>query len=73
MRLPRALVTAPVVALLNVSSDVADEIHVHSEPEHEFEVPAGEDMTFTFSIDTPGTVIVESHGLDVVLFKLEVS
>jgi plastocyanin len=58
---------------LNVSSDVADEIHVHSEPEHEFEVPAGQDKTFTFTIDTPGTVTIESHGLDVVLVKLEVS
>lgn len=58
---------------LNVSSDVADEIHVHSEPEHEYEVPAGEDKTFTFTIDTPGTVIIESHGLEIVLVKLQVS
>ena len=35
-------------------SDVDDEIHVHSDPEHEFEVTAGEDKTFTFTIDTPG-------------------
>jgi hypothetical protein len=58
---------------LNVSSDVDDEIHVHSEPEHEFEVPAGEDKTFTFAVDTPGTVEVESHGLEVTLVKLQVS
>jgi hypothetical protein len=58
---------------LNVASDVDDEIHVHSVPEHEFEVPAGEDKTFTFTIDTPGTVTIESHGLDVVLVKLQVS
>ena len=58
---------------LNVSSDVADEIHVHSVPEHEFEVPAGANKTFTFTLDTPGTVIVESHGLDVVLVKLQAS
>jgi plastocyanin len=58
---------------LNVSSDVADEIHVHSEPEHEFEVPAGQDETFTFTVETPGTVPIESHGLEVTLVKLEVS
>lgn len=57
---------------LNVSSDVDDEIHVHSTPEHEFEVTAGEDETFTFTIDTPGTVAVESHGLEVTLVKLQV-
>ena len=58
---------------LNVSSDAADEIHVHSVPEHEFEAPAGADKTFSLTLDTPGTVIVESHGLDVVLVKLQVS
>jgi plastocyanin len=58
---------------LNVSSDVDDEIHVHSEPEHEFEIPAGEDKTFTFTLETPGTVVIESHGLEVTLVKLEVS
>ena len=58
---------------LNVSSDTADEIHVHSVPEHEFEVPAGANKTYMFTLDTPGTVIVESHGLDVVLVKLQVS
>lgn len=58
---------------LNVSSDVDDEIHVHSEPEHEFEVKAGEDETFTFSIDQPGSYEVESHGLEVTLVKILVS
>jgi hypothetical protein len=58
---------------LNVSSDVDDEIHVHSEPEHEFEIPAGKDKTFTFTLDTPGTVVVESHRLEITLVKLQVS
>ena len=59
---------------LVVTSDVKDEIHVHSDPEHEFEVTAGdEEQEFTFSVDTPGTIEVESHGLEVTILKLEVS
>jgi hypothetical protein len=59
---------------LVVTSDVKDEIHVHSDPEHEFEVAAGdEEKEFTFSVDTPGTIEVESHGLEVTILKLEVS
>lgn len=59
---------------LVVTSDADDEIHVHSDPEHEFEVAAGDqDKKFTFSGDTPGTIEVESHGLDVTILKLQVS
>ena len=59
---------------LVVTSDVDDEIHVHSDPEHEFEVAAGdEEKEFTFSVDTPGTIEVESHGLEVTILKLQVS
>jgi hypothetical protein len=58
---------------LRVTSDAEDEIHVHSSPEHEFEVAPGGEHTFKFTIDTPGTVVVESHGLEVVLVKLQVS
>jgi hypothetical protein len=59
---------------LIVTSDVEDEIHVHSDPEHEYEVKAGaKPETFSFTIDTPGTWEVESHGLEVTLLKLQVS
>jgi hypothetical protein len=59
---------------LVVTSDADDEIHVHSDPEHEFEVKAGDQQQkFTFSVDTPGTIVVESHELDVTILKLEVS
>jgi SpoU rRNA methylase family enzyme len=59
---------------LVVTSDADDEIHVHSDPEHEFEVKAGDQgKKFTFSEDTPGTIEVESHGLEVTILKLEVS
>ncbi|MGH3446732.1 MAG: hypothetical protein ACRDP4_03825, partial [Nocardioidaceae bacterium] len=57
-----------------VSSDAADEIHVHSVPEdHEFEVKPADDQEFTFSVQTPGSVEVESHGLEVTILKLQVS
>jgi plastocyanin len=56
-----------------VTSDAADEIHVHSEPDHEFEVKPGAKQTFSFTIDTPGTYEVESHHLNVVIIKLQVS
>jgi hypothetical protein len=59
---------------LVVSSDADDEIHVHSSPEHEFEVKAGDTRReFHFSVKVPGTIPVESHGLDVTILKLEVS
>jgi hypothetical protein len=58
-----------------VTSDVADEIHVHSIPEHEFEVKAGAESEKlpTFSVGTPGRFVVESHRLDLTLVTLQVS
>jgi hypothetical protein len=58
---------------LVVSSDAEDEIHVHSEPEHEFPITGRGVQRITFSIDSPGTYEVESHELDVVIVKLQVS
>jgi plastocyanin len=56
-----------------VTTDAADEIHVHSVPDHEFEIKPGAEQTFTFTVDTPGTIEVESHGLDTTILKLEIS
>jgi plastocyanin len=55
-----------------VTTDAADEIHVHSVPDHEFEVKPGGEQTFTFTVTTPGTIEVESHRLDTTILKLEV-
>ena len=55
----------------DVTADEPGEIHVHSEPEEEFEYDAG-DKTFTFEIDRPGLVTVESHTYDKVIVQLEV-
>ncbi len=59
---------------LVVTSDADDEIHVHSDPEHEFEVKAGDqEKEFTFAVDTPGQIEVESHVLETTILKLQVS
>ena len=57
---------------LAVSSDAPDELHVHSDPEHEFEVEEGEGQVFRFRIDRPGVYEVESHELEVTVVQLEV-
>jgi hypothetical protein len=56
---------------LVVNSDAADEIHVHSTPEHEFEVPAGaHDKVYAFTLNQPGVVEVELHELDEVVVTI---
>jgi plastocyanin len=55
-----------------VTSDAEDELHVHSVPEHSFDVKAAPDQTFTFTVDVPGRVEVELHHLDVVVATIDV-
>lgn len=55
---------------LRVTSDEADEIHVHSDPEHSLDVEAGTPDELTFTVDRPGQVAVESHHLDVTIVQL---
>jgi plastocyanin len=57
---------------LKITSDADEEIHVHSDPEHSYEVAAGESVTESFTIDTPGQVAVEAHHLDVTIMQLVV-
>ncbi|NRQ48382.1 hypothetical protein [Aeromicrobium stalagmiti] len=57
---------------LTIRSDVDEEIHVHSDPEHTYEVAAGETVTETFTVDTPGQVAVEAHELGVTIVQLVV-
>ena len=49
--------------VLHVTSDATDELHVHSVPDHKFEVAAAPNQTFQFSVDVPGKVDVELHHL----------
>jgi len=56
---------------LVVEADSPGEIHVHSEPEQEFEYAEGT-TTLPLTIDKPGVVDVESHDLEQVIVQLEV-
>jgi hypothetical protein len=58
----QATVRQPIT--LHVTSDATDELHVHSVPDHKFEVAATANQTFQFSVDVPGSVDVELHHLD---------
>lgn len=51
----------PVV--IRVNSDAADQLHVHSNPEHTFTVEPKNGQQFQFTVDVPGKVDVELHEL----------
>lgn len=57
---------------LSITSDADEEIHVHSDPEHEYEAGPGDSVTETLTIDTPGQVAVEAHHLGVTILQLVV-
>jgi hypothetical protein len=46
---------------LMVTSDVADELHVHAVPEHTFDVLPAAGQSFQFTVEVPGRVEVELH------------
>jgi hypothetical protein len=56
-----AAVNQPII--LRVNSDVADELHVHSNPEHTFKIEAKPGQSFQFTVNVPGKVDVELHQL----------
>ena len=58
---------------LRITSDAPDEVHVHSSPEHEFAIEPGEEQVFTFSIDQPGQIEIETHETETVVAEIEVS
>lgn len=57
---------------LRITSDVTDELHVHSVPDHKFEVAAAPNQTFQFSVDVPGNVDVELHHLKRTIATIQV-
>ena len=57
---------------LRVTSDATDELHVHSSPDHKFEVAAAPNQTFQFKVDVPGNVEVELHHLDRTIVTIQV-
>lgn len=56
-----AVVGQPIT--LEVSSDAVDSIHVHSIPEHVFDVQPRPGQRFEFTVQVPGSVDVELHDL----------
>jgi hypothetical protein len=57
---------------VRVNSDAVDELHVHSVPDHEFQVEAKPNQTFQFTVDVPGQVEVELHKLDRTVATIQV-
>ena len=49
--------------VVRINSDVADELHVHSTPDHKFTVENKPNQSFQFTVDVPGKVDVELHQL----------
>jgi len=57
---------------LHVTSDADETIHIHSEPEQDFEIAAGDDVEKSFTFDIPGQIAVEAHELDTTIVQLVV-
>jgi hypothetical protein len=58
--------------VIRVNSDAADELHVHSTPEHSFNVEAKPMQIFQFTVDVPGKVDVELHKLNKTIATIQV-
>jgi hypothetical protein len=58
----QAAVKQPI--LIRVNSDAADELHVHSSPEHTFAIEPRDLQSFQFTVDVPGRVDIELHDLN---------
>ena len=56
--------TAGEPIIMRVNSDASDKLHVHSVPEHTFDVAARPGQVFEFTVDVPGRVDVELHDLN---------
>jgi sporulation-control protein spo0M len=58
--------------IIRVDSDVADELHVHSTPEHTYKIEAKPNQNFQFTVDVPGKVDVELHRLKKIVATIAV-
>ncbi len=58
--------------VVKVDSDAADELHVHSSPEHTFKIEAKPAQQFQFSVDVPGKVDIELHQLNKTIATVQV-
>ncbi|MGV0810431.1 hypothetical protein ABQF34_00565 [Mycolicibacterium boenickei] len=60
----------PIV--VRVNSDAADELHVHSNPEHSFKIEPRNGQQFQFTVEVPGTVDIELHHLNRTIASVQV-
>ena len=67
----RVPVTKEAPVTLEVTSDVAGELHVHAAEEQTFDFEAGS-TDIELALDQPGIVDVELHDPDVLVLQLEV-
>jgi hypothetical protein len=58
--------------IVKVNSDAADQLHVHSNPEHTFNVEPKQNQSFQFTVTVPGQVDVELHQLNKVVATITV-
>jgi len=65
-----AKVNEPIV--VKVNSDAADELHVHSSPEHTFKIEAKPAQQFQFTVGVPGKVDIELHQLGTTVATVQV-
>lgn len=66
----QASVGVPII--LRVNSDAADQLHVHSNPEHTFTVEPKSGQSFQFTVEVPGRVDVELHELNRTIVTISV-
>jgi hypothetical protein len=58
--------------VIRINSDAVDELHVHSTPDHSFNVEARPVQSFQFTVDVPGEVDVELHKLNQTIATIQV-
>jgi hypothetical protein len=66
-------VKTPII--VRVKSDKADELHVHSTPEHTYKIVPNPDQQyqqFQFTVDVPGKVDIELHQLGTTIATVQV-
>ena len=58
--------------VVKVNSDVADELHLHSTPDHTFKIEAKPAQQFQFTVAVPGKVDIELHQLGKTIATVQV-
>lgn len=66
----QARVGEPII--VKIDSDVADELHAHSTPDHTFKIEAKPSQSFQFTPSVPGKVEIELHTLKRVIATVDV-